>query len=63
MAVGFQDFSPLLDSCSKLIEDGHCIVPADAGIGNTDTVLKASLALLGNLLVACCVMRKYVPLW
>lgn len=37
---------------SQVLQHRLCIFPADAGVGDTDAILEAGLALCGNLLVA-----------
>lgn len=51
-AVNAQNLPPLLNGISQA---GQCrlrLSPVNASIGDTDTVLQSSLALLGDLLIA-----------
>jgi hypothetical protein len=41
-----------LDGIGKNVKHRHSILPVDASISDTDTVLETSLTFLGNLLVA-----------
>ena len=47
------DLSPLLHGIGQKIQDLDCVLPADAGIGDADSVLERLLALLGDLLGTC----------
>lgn len=44
---------PSTDGLGEVLEHSFCVLPVDASIGDTDTVLKAGLALRGDLLVTC----------
>ena len=49
---GTATFPSRLDRRRQLGQNGLGVFPADAGVGDADAVLQASLAFLGHLLVA-----------
>lgn len=52
VSIGRGHLPPLFDGVSKRGENRYGVFPADAGISDTDTVLKTSLALFRDLLAA-----------
>lgn len=52
VAVSLEGLASLLNSVGECAEDFFCILPVDAGIGDTDSMLEAGLAFGRNLLVA-----------
>ena len=54
VAIDSKLFPTGAHSLCQVLQNKFRVFPVDAGVGDTDTVLEAGLALGRNLLVACC---------